>query len=335
MSDTALNLKKVSGVTVGELYNIPVNLITVDPTYNERDATDFEDDDFVILRESIRENGVQTPLRVRKAGQEIIVVSGHRRLRAVQELNASGAAITHVPATVEKPGTTEAERDLALLTDNNGKPLSPVRIAAVCARLQTKGWSDADIATKAGFSPQMVRNYLVLHGSPEGVKSLVTEGKVSATLAYETVVKEGPEKAEELLKLAVEESGEKGRATAKSLAAAKDKAKAMEAEKDKPAGAKPEKAKVIYTNSARSIFAGSLKIAVATSTKNAEIIVAALTKAATYEETFLPKTDIAAVEVNENTVPSDEPETEVEGEPTHKQLVEEADEGVVTAEAAN
>lgn len=320
--NTQLNLKKVPGVTTGELFNIPVKDITVDPAYNERDASDFTDDDFATLRESIRENGVTTPLRVRTAGNEIIVVSGHRRLAAVRELNENGCGIVTLPCTVEKPGTTEADRDLALLTDNNGKPLSAVRIAAVCARLRARGWDDADIATKAGFSPQTVRNMLILHGAPEGVKQLVTDQKVSATLAYETVVREG-DKAEEVLKAAVEASGEKGRATAKTVAEAKEKIKAETKKAEGGTAAKPEKPKVVYTNSARSIFANSLKIAVATSTEYAVIVVAALNKAATYEPKLLPKTDIEAKEVNEETVPN---EDAAEGEPTHDELVAEADE---------
>lgn len=151
------------------------------------------------LKESIRENGIKTPLEVFIEGDALYVSAGHTRLRSVMELIAEGVEIKTIPCLPEAKGTSEVDRTLNLIVSNSGKPLEPIEQAEVFKRLLGYGWTNADIARKTGYSQSHIGNCIALAAAPEAIKDMVRNEEVSATLATEIVKEQGAQKAVETL----------------------------------------------------------------------------------------------------------------------------------------
>lgn len=177
-----------------DLFNIAIEDIHVDPDFNVRLDTPDLRGKIGELRDSILEIGYMRskPLIVRlTADKRVVLVDGHCRLAAVRLANAQDAGILNLPCLPEPKGTTDNERDLMLLTANNGLPMGPLEQATVIKRMISRGWSEVDIGKKIGKTRQHVANLLDLAGAPEGVRVMVVQGAVSATEAVKTIRREG------------------------------------------------------------------------------------------------------------------------------------------------
>ncbi len=171
-----------------DFYPFDPRLLKIDARYNirELDAPD-EREALDELKEQIRESGVRVPLEVRLAGEDVLIVAGHRRHKVVMELIRDGVEIETVPIIHEPKWASDAERDLSLITSNSGKPLSPMQKAEVVRRLLAHGWDEKKIAAKIGVTDNTVRRFIEMLALPEAVKEQVKQGDVSATLAVKTV----------------------------------------------------------------------------------------------------------------------------------------------------
>ena len=107
------------------------------------------------LKTSIAAQGVLQPLLVRYDGGKAILVDGETRLRAVRELIAEGECGT------------------------------------AFQRLVGHGWSAEDIAAKVGYSLRYVTDALALFDTPQAVKKLVAENKITPAHAIAAVKKQG------------------------------------------------------------------------------------------------------------------------------------------------
>lgn len=168
-----------------DAYPFDPRLLKVDAGYNVRDL-DAADEraDLDELKESIRSNGVRVPLEVRLVDEDVFIVAGHRRHKAVMELIGEGEEIKAVPVMPEPKHTSEVDRILNLVVSNSGKPLKPLEIAEVVRRLVAFGWDKAQIAKRIGWkSAASVTQHLELLAMPEPVKAHVREGDISATQA--------------------------------------------------------------------------------------------------------------------------------------------------------
>lgn len=196
---------------VSDLFKIDPRIIKVMPGFNVRHENADLAEHVASLKQSIEAVGVKTPLKVRLVNDEIFVVDGHCRLKAIMELIGDGVEIETVPCVPEGKYSTDAERDLELLTSNSGKPLTPLEKADVFKRLLSHGWDRSQIAKKAGLSEKQVSNMLDLSVAPTEVREMISSGAVSATTAMRTIQSEGADKAAETLKEAVKEAKENGK----------------------------------------------------------------------------------------------------------------------------
>lgn len=205
-----------------DFFMVDPRKLTIDPCYNVRDLdAPAAKERLAELKESIRSDGVQIPILVRLVGEDMVIVQGHRRHRAVSELIAEGEEIRAIPAIAEAKGVNDADRTFDLLRSNSGEPLAPLEIAEVIRRLINFGWTEAQIAQRRGWrSTQTVTNYLSMLGMSEEMKGHVRDGHVSATLAREMVNGTNGHDAEAVIRNGLEKSkanGKRARVTRKLI----------------------------------------------------------------------------------------------------------------------
>lgn len=192
--------------------------LNIKPGWNVR-VWKADDEEDLNLAKSIAKIGVQDPLHVFREAGKVFISEGHRRIGATMYAIANLGAdhIRKVPVIAEQRGTSEADLVVRQLLD--GKPKTPYEQAQLFKRLVGYGWTVEEIAEQACKSVAAVNMGLDLMGAPEGVKKLVASGKVSATLAVQTVSKEGGQGALETLTEAVSNAAEQGKekATARDL----------------------------------------------------------------------------------------------------------------------
>ena len=115
----------------------PDTLNTID-NFNVRDWDDLEliaaQEELV---ESIKQNGVLTPLTVIELNGQVFVTNGHRRLEAVRTAISQGWDVGKgIPCIPDGKAATlnDAERTLTMITTNSGHPLTPLETAEVLRR---------------------------------------------------------------------------------------------------------------------------------------------------------------------------------------------------------
>lgn len=186
------------------LYMVPLDMLRVIEGFNVR-VTGTKDYDAGIndLANSIMQEGFykDKPLvgYVGKDGDSdvIFLTDGHRRLEAVKRAIANGATeIERVPVIV-KPSTTNMV-DLTVALAKTGTPLSPYEMAIIVKRLMGYGVEEGQIATRLGVTKRYVSDLQVLLSAPAKVRSLVMDGKVSATLAIQAMREDAGTAAEKL-----------------------------------------------------------------------------------------------------------------------------------------
>lgn len=177
--------------TKRDLMNVSPLLI-FDEGINTR--LDLNVDDII---ESIRENGVRQPLTCWKVrGEErYVLVHGHRRWTAVNQLIAEGVEVFRVPVmVVDKP--SESERTLSAVLDNTGKPLSPLELGYTYRRLLNLGMLQGEIAKRIGRTSAHISQCLDLLELSPAVQKEIMEGTLSATQALDLQRTVKPEEIE-------------------------------------------------------------------------------------------------------------------------------------------
>lgn len=226
------NLKaamKGAGASSGDLWKVPPAQLRTLDGYNVRQHTQAYTDRVRWLADRIKASGYDTacPLAafVDKDGT-IYLTDGHRRLAAVLLAISEGVAIEYVPVIVRPRGTDMVDLTVALVTSNEGQPLTTFENALVCKRLIGYGLTSSDIAQRLGYSStQYVDGLLSLAGAPVALQKMVIEGVVSATVAIATLTKHGHDAVDVL----VESLQGKAKVTAKDLPAQQLKARVKKA----------------------------------------------------------------------------------------------------------
>ena len=152
-----------------------------------------DDDDMEQLTESIRSQGVLTPLVVRPINNdEYEVISGHRRLQACKK-----AGIEMIPAFIYSMDRNEA---VVAMVDSNlhrekllpsekafayKMKMDAMKHQGTSRQLGTKLRSDEEIAETAGESARQIQRYIRLTNLIPEILQMVDEGKIALTPAVE------------------------------------------------------------------------------------------------------------------------------------------------------
>lgn len=135
----------------------------------------FEDDALLELSESIRQNGVISPITVRKTGDRYQIIAGERRWRACRM-----AGVSEIPALVLEKDDEQSFL-LALVENLQREDLNPVEEAEGYKRLvQDFSLSHEQVAERVGKSRPTVANALRLLSLSEPVLELLRSGALSA-----------------------------------------------------------------------------------------------------------------------------------------------------------
>ncbi len=141
----------------------------------EQPRKQFDDARLDELAASIRAQGIIQPLVVRQraaGGYELI--AGERRWRAAQR-----AGLHEVPAVVRDVAPKRAF-EMALVENLQREDLNPIEEARGFERLIDEfGYTQEALAARVGKDRSTVANALRLLRLPEGVRGLVTEGRLS------------------------------------------------------------------------------------------------------------------------------------------------------------
>lgn len=180
----ARNHESVVGRT--DFYRVDPTKIKVVDGWNPRssfDATKLDE-----LKESIKENGVIVPIRVKMNNEgEMTLIDGERRLRATLLAIADGAQIVSIPAIIERKTMNEIDQLCMSFMTNMGEPLTKIEEAHTFRRLMNYGLSVADIAKKLGRSYQMISNRLMLLDASPEILNELENGSVSYSDVINTV----------------------------------------------------------------------------------------------------------------------------------------------------
>ena len=166
------------------LVRVKIREIRQNP-YQPREA--FDEKAIERLAQSIRENGLISPIALRRApGGGYFLVAGERRLRALRLLGKTCADAVILDAD-------EAEsRVLSLIENVQREDLSFFEEArALKEILKSTGMTQDALARRVGASPSAVANRLRLLKLPEEVRNAISEGKLTERHARALLVLEG------------------------------------------------------------------------------------------------------------------------------------------------
>lgn len=219
-----MELKKMEGVGRGDLFRLDPALLNIREGWNARDPESPDNKAHIEeLAQSIFEVGVKEPLTVilDQTDGKVYIDNGHMRYFAVKLAMERGAEIKSVPAKLADKGASEADRVFTQILANSGKPLTPLEMAGTFKRLIDFGWTEDQIAARAGKVRTYVADLLKLRAAPAAIQKQVRAGKISATQAIATIRKNKGDtgKAAKEVTRAVktaEKTGKK-KATAKTL----------------------------------------------------------------------------------------------------------------------
>lgn len=168
----------------GDYWWVDTRKIVEEEGFNRRESYG----DIPKLAREIKAAGLDNlePLTCYRKGELWIVLKGHRRIQALRILEKEGQILL---VRIVPPGRHFNKEDMILdqITGNEGLRFSPWEKAKVLRDLRGLGWSEEDIQKKSGFSDTYVRRLLSLADAPQKLINLVREGRVTGTLAMDTI----------------------------------------------------------------------------------------------------------------------------------------------------
>ena len=156
---------------VGKVMELPLDRIVPSP-YQPRQ--NFDEDSLEELKESIRANGLITPITVRQVDGRYEIIAGERRYRACRALG-----MEKMPCYILSPDEAEAAQ-MALVENIQRENLSAVEEAQAYVQIMRQAHlSQEQLAAQIGRSQSSVANKIRLLSLPEEVQDGIREQKVT------------------------------------------------------------------------------------------------------------------------------------------------------------
>lgn len=146
----------------------------IDPNRNQP-RKKFDDDALLVLADSIRHNGVLSPILVARDGRRYTIIAGERRWRAARLANCPT-----IPAIV-RDWDDVRRQEAALIENIQREDLNAIEEAQGIRRLMEECALTQEVAAeRIGRSRSAVANILRLLNLPERIQNAVIEGALSA-----------------------------------------------------------------------------------------------------------------------------------------------------------
>ena len=146
----------------------------IDPNRNQP-RKKFDDDALLALADSIRHNGVLSPILVARDGRRYTIIAGERRWRAARLANCPT-----IPAIV-RDWDDVRRQETALVENIQREDLNAIEEARGIRRLMEEcALTQEVVAERIGRSRSAVANILRLLNLPKRIKDAVIEGTLSA-----------------------------------------------------------------------------------------------------------------------------------------------------------
>lgn len=156
----------------GIIANIDVAKIKPNPF---QPRIDFKEEALAELAASIEEKGVIQPITVRRYEDGYQLISGERRLRAVQK-----ARLKYIPAYIISVKSNEELLELSLIENIQREHLNPVEIARAYQRLIDEcQLTQEEIAKKIGKDRSTITNFIRLLKLPEKIQDGLRKEKIT------------------------------------------------------------------------------------------------------------------------------------------------------------
>ena len=180
-----------------QVRGIPILEIEPNPDQPRRE---FDPESMAELEDSIRRNGVITPISVRKAEKGYTIIAGERRWRA-----ARAAGLSEIPAYVMEVKSDRDAYRLALIENLQREDLNPINEAMGYQKLiEDYGMSQEQAGETVGRSRSYISNSLRLLSLPESIQAIVAMGAISAGHGRALVVLD-EQKASEATRMIIEQ----------------------------------------------------------------------------------------------------------------------------------
>ena len=135
----------------------------------------FDEEAINALAKSVKEKGILQPILVRKQNDKYEIVAGERRYRAALQ-----AGLTEVPV-IEKSMADNEALEIALIENIVRQDLTPLEEAKGFEQLMREfAYTQEKLSEVIGKSRSYIANTLRLLNLPDGVKSLLNQGKLTA-----------------------------------------------------------------------------------------------------------------------------------------------------------
>ena len=156
----------------GAIKSVKLNQI-VAGSYQPRQQ--FDEEAINALAKSVKEKGILQPILVRKQNDKYEIIAGERRYRAALQ-----AGLTEVPV-IEKAMADNEALEIALIENIVRQDLTPLEEAKGFEQLmQEFAYTQEKLSEVVGKSRSYIANTLRLLNLPDGVKSLLNQGKLTA-----------------------------------------------------------------------------------------------------------------------------------------------------------
>ena len=208
-------------ISRGNVYKVDLDFIEEKENFNPR--VDYGD--VSVLAESIKNEGLLQPLRLKRVGRDKLlqIVDGHRRYRAIKSLNKK-LFKEGIPAFIEV-GQFDNQTLIHSVIYNTGKTLSPLEEAEAFVRLVKQGVVVREIARRIGHSDMYVFNRMAILNAHPVLLKAVQQNKIPISNAVE-IIKATKDDLGEQLKLTKEAlKGKQGKKSVKSKIKAKQEKK--------------------------------------------------------------------------------------------------------------
>jgi ParB family chromosome partitioning protein len=164
------------------------NSYHIDPTTIDRRVgwnPRFDFGEIEELAQSIKQNGLLQPLRVKRVGDRFELIDGDRRLTAVEHLMKKGLEFPQgVLAIIESKSATDLDNMILMFESNSGKPFLPLEAAKAYKMLMdAEGLTCKQVAHRLGRSEAHVKFTVALMDADIEVTDALEKGEINSVVA--------------------------------------------------------------------------------------------------------------------------------------------------------